>query len=178
MKTISEEYRKLNEQLHNDRPDFGANSARWADKMARLASDWQCKTAVDLGCGKGNLKQALRRISPLQIENYDPAVPEFSTPPAPADLVICTDVMEHVEPTYLIAFLENARELANVGAFFNIATRPAKKILADGRNAHLIVRDAYFWLDTLREFFDITSMDVRPGEVNFECRRLGTFYKD
>lgn len=86
--------------------------------------------------------------------------------------------MEHIEPTCLIAVIEDIRELANVGAFFNIATRPAKKVLADGRNAHLIVRDAYFWLDTLREFFDVTNMAVQPGEVNFECKRLGTFYKD
>lgn len=178
MTKITDEYRKLNERLHNERPDYGANSPRWADKISRLADSWQCQTAIDYGCGKGNLKNALRRISHLKVENYDPAVPEFASLPAPADLVICTDVMEHIEPACLIDVITHIQELANTGAFFNISTRPAKKTLADGRNAHLIVRDAYFWFDTLRGFFDVTDMQVRPGEANFECLRLGTFYRD
>lgn len=173
---ITEQYRKLNEQLHKDRVDYGARGGIWAQQVAEYAKKIGADTAVDFGAGKGNLKATLRRISPLQVTNYDPAVPEFSAIPEPADLVVSTDVLEHVEPACLIAVITEIQRLATKGVFLNIACREAKKTLADGRNAHLLVRPPYFWFDTLREFFDITDYHADQGQVTIVGRRVGEMW--
>ncbi len=173
---ITESYRKLNEQMHKDRPDFGARGGIWAQQVADYAKKIGATTATDFGAGKGGLKATLRRISPLQVTNYDPAVPEFSAIPEPADLVVSTDVLEHVEPACLIAVITEIQRLAIKGVFLNIACREAKKTLADGRNAHLLVRPPYFWFDTLREFFDIEAYHADQGQVTIIGRRVGALW--
>lgn len=175
--TITQEYRDLNAQLHKDRPDYGARGAIWADRVVHVASRMECLTAIDYGCGKASLAAKLRRVSPMKVTNYDPAIAEYSALPEPADLVICTDVMEHIEPALLADVMEHIQSLANKGVFFNIACRPAKKTLADGRNAHLIVREPYFWLDMVREYFDVELFETAPGMVTIVARRLGTLWK-
>lgn len=173
---ITEHYLQLNARLHQERPDYGANGARWAQQVNGYALAVGARTAIDYGCGKGSLREKLRRISPLQVTNYDPAILEFAEMPVPADLVICTDVMEHVEPEQLHNVLEHIASLARTAVFMNIACREAKKTLADGRNAHLIVRQPYFWLDTLREYFDIESFQCDPGQVTLTARGLGQLW--
>ena len=48
------------------------------------------------------------------------------------------ELMEHIEPECLEEVLDNLQWLSLKAVFLVIATRPAKKMLADGRNAHLI----------------------------------------
>jgi hypothetical protein len=74
-------------------------------------------------------------------------VQAFAGRPAFADLVTCTDVMEHVEPDRLEAVFTHIRQLARKAAFFVIATRPANKRLPNGGNAHLIIEPASWWHD-------------------------------
>jgi len=50
--------------------------------------------------------------------------------------------LEHVEPDRLGNVLDHIRRLSGKGCYIVIATRPAAAILPDGRNAHLIVKDA------------------------------------
>jgi hypothetical protein len=83
------------------------------------------------------------------VRNYDPGIPADSALPAPADLVVCTDVLEHIEPEHLDAVLAHIFRLAQRAVFLQIALFPAKKTLPDGRNAHLIVQPANWWLDKI-----------------------------
>jgi hypothetical protein len=71
--------------------------------------------------------------------------------PGFADLVVCTDVLEHVEPELLDTVLRHLRSLARKAVFVVIATRPSNKTLSDGRNAHLIVETAEWWIAHLIE---------------------------
>ena len=81
------------------------------------------------------------------IREYDPAVPGKDAEPQPADLVICTDVLEHIEPDCLNDVLDHIRQVSLKYAFVNVSTRPAVKFLQDGRNAHLIIQPADWWRD-------------------------------
>src|SRR6187402_3606554 len=134
MELISEDYRRLNQQLHADRADYGASGQKWANTVRELAKSLPATTILDYGAGKRTLERALG----FGISNYDPAVAEISAPPEPADLVVCTDVLEHIEPERIDALLDDLRRLTIRAVFLSVATRPAKKTLADGRNAHLI----------------------------------------
>ena len=88
-------------------------------------------------------------------QDYDPAIPGKDAPPGPADLVVCTDVLEHVEPEHLDAVLDDLQRLAKKSLFLLIATRPASKALPDGRNAHLTIEPPKWWIPKLMERLDL-----------------------
>jgi len=146
---ITDQYRELNAQLHTTNPQYGVSSSKWAPVVAGLADQIGTRDILDYGCGKGLLKTTLG----WPIREYDPSIPGKDAPPEPADFLTCTDVLEHIEPECLEHVLNDLQRLTRKIAFLNIATRPAKKILADGRNAHLIQQQLPFWLPLLWQRF-------------------------
>lgn len=178
MQLISEQYREENRRQHANKNGYGVGGHKHAQDVQHFAALIGAQTVLDYGCGQATLSQQLRRISPVKVFNYDPAVEEYSVPPDPADLVVCTDVLEHIEPTCLFDVLRHMQQLSLKGFYFQIATRPAKRVLSDGRNAHLLVHPPYFWLDTVRQFFDVTQFKVAEGHsVALVGRALGDAYK-
>lgn len=154
---ISPEYLEIQRKYHEERPHYGTNSAHCVEAVRRLIADLGAKSVLDYGCGKGGLRAALGDI----VREYDPAIPGKDSEPEPAQLLVCTDVLEHIEPEKLDSVLEHIRCLGDT-ILLIIATRPATKDLPDGRNAHLLVRDAEWWKKTLETRFDIKQWDVQP----------------
>lgn len=170
--TISDEYQKMNAQMHRERHDYGVGGKKHAQKVLQLAMERRCASILDYGCGKGTLADALPQ---LRITNYDPALPEFSKAPGPHELVVCTDVAEHVEPEYLEAWLDELARLTTKYLYLTVATRKAQKTLPDGRNAHLTVKDFRWWMPKIWARFDVVSMEAEPGEFTVIGMPLGTF---
>lgn len=100
---------------------------------------------LDYGAGKCTLSNEL----PFVIQNYDPCVELLKDRPKPADIVVCTDVLEHIEPDQLEAVLDDLQSLTQEAIILVISTQKASKILDDGRNAHLIVENYRWWLPRL-----------------------------
>lgn len=146
---ISPEYVKLNAQLHKDNWAYGIGGDRHADTVLKLSADIKSNSILDYGCGKGRLAKAI----PFGICEYDPAIQGKDTPPKPADLVTCFDVLEHVEPDRLLYVLKDLHRCTIRLGYFIIHTGPSTKKLADGRNAHLIQEGKDWWLGKLRKFF-------------------------
>jgi hypothetical protein len=157
---MSHSYRELNRQLHDSRADYGVSSARWTGHVGEIAKQIGATSILDYGCGKGLLKAGLGEM----VREYDPAIPGKEAPPAPADLVVCTDVLEHIERDCLDAVLDDLRRVTLRAGFFTVATTPAAKFLADGRNAHLIVEPARWWLPKLMERFDLVRFENAGAE--------------
>ncbi len=155
MKTISEEYRALNKQLHDDAPDYGAQADVRAVEVIKLARKNGFKILLDYGCGKGALKPAVALTAPeLTVLEYDPAIPGKETlPTGPVDVIAALDVMEHIEPEFLNAALQGMHDLKPKCVFLLVSTRLATKTLPDGRNAHLIVEKKEWWLPRLTAYF-------------------------
>ncbi len=84
------------------------------------------------------------------MREYDPAIEGKDGRPVFADLVVCTDVLEHIEPDRLDNVLTHLRTLARRAVFVVINTQPSNKTLTDGRNAHLIVEPAVWWYERLQ----------------------------
>ncbi|HEY3658258.1 MAG TPA: GT-D fold domain-containing glycosyltransferase [Steroidobacteraceae bacterium] len=139
-------YRAQLTALHAKR-SWGADGAKHEAIVRRLIADYQPATILDYGCGENKLAEALK---PIRVSGYDPGVPERASMPKPCDLVICTDVLEHVEPEKLNDVLDHVWRITGKVAYFVISTRPANAILPDGRNAHLSVLPAAVWLEKLR----------------------------
>ena len=156
MHYITDSYLELNRELHRTVPSYGMSGSRYAAKVLMLAKEHKTQDILDYGCGKSTLANEL----PFKINQFDPAILKFSLPTCPADLVICTDVLEHVEPDMLRGVLTHLKSLVKKAGFFSIALLPAKKTLADGRNAHLIVEPITWWEEKLKEFFIINTAEV------------------
>lgn len=166
MNTISKEYQDLNAQLHQERQDYGAFSGKkWGQMVLDFAKSMGTEDILDYGCGKGTLRTSLPM---MDVTNYDPAIPDWAATPEPHDLVVCTDVAEHVEPDRLDAFLDDLKRVTRKGLVISIATRPAVKTLPDGRNAHLIVEPMEWWLPKIWARFDLVSMN-KTGDSEFFC---------
>jgi hypothetical protein len=151
---ITPAYQQLQAAFHVERQDYGANAHRWADRIRSFADQLGTRDILDYGAGKGSLQRAL----PFPIKQYDPAMPEFAAPPNPADFVVCLDVLEHIEPECLDDVLAHMGSLTRKMLLAEIATRPAKKFLPDGRNAHLIQQHSNWWLLKLMQNFMIQSI--------------------
>jgi hypothetical protein len=145
---ISDAYRRQLEKLHA-RERWGADGAKHADAVDAIAAEMTAVTVLDYGCGENRLAEALK--DRRRVSGYDPGIPMRNKMPKPCDLVVCTDVLEHVEPEKLDAVLDHIYRLSARKAYLVIATRPANAILPDGRNAHLIVEQAPWWLGKLEK---------------------------
>lgn len=151
MLTYSPDYKRLQQEFHVQRPDYGCSGHKYADAILGLARSLKTESVLDYGCGKCTLAKAL----PFPIANYDPFIPEFHKLPGEHfDIVVCTDVMEHVEEEFVKSVLDEIQSLADKLVFFQIATAPAQKVLPDGRNAHITIRPASWWLPLLCYSFE------------------------
>jgi len=164
---ITPEYLALNRELHA-RPDYGISGSKWAAPLLKIAEALGTRDILDYGCGKRTLEQALG----FPIRNYDPCIAGLDAPPEPADLVACTDVLEHIEPACLDEVLDDLERVTRKIGFFVIANRPAKKVLADGRNAHLIQEDVDWWRARLERRFAMHQIGVKSEEYVFVVRRI------
>jgi 2-polyprenyl-3-methyl-5-hydroxy-6-metoxy-1,4-benzoquinol methylase len=148
---ISTEYRSLNSQLHRENLAYGVGGGKHAERVLKLAESIKTTSILDYGCGKGYLAKAI----PFPIWEYDPAVQGKQDSPRPADLVVCTDVLEHIEPEKLAYVLHDLARCVKQVGYFTIHTQAAKKTLPDGRNTHLIQHGEDWWRKRLDRYFTI-----------------------
>lgn len=164
---ISDAYRQQQMELHQN-PDYGRASLMFAPKVARVIKQHNIASVSDYGAGKCNLLVGLDQagIPDIEYYPYDPAFPEYGAP-QPADLLVCLDVLEHIEPELLDNVLADLHSVcANLG-FFSIHTGPAIKILSDGRNAHLIQEPNSWWLPQLSRYFEVQHLETLSNQSGF-----------
>jgi hypothetical protein len=157
-KTITSEYLDLQRKLHQ-RADYGIASLSFAPVIAAVMSQHGLTSLSDYGAGKKNLLRGLHDIGvhPSEYFPYDPAFPEYGDP-KPADLVCCIDVLEHIEPSQLTNVLSELCSITTGLGFFSIHMGPAEKVLADGRNAHLIQKPSSWWLPRIARYFEVVEL--------------------
>ena len=155
---ISDEYRKMQQQMHEN-PEYGKASLAFVDVVSDVIEKTHATELLDYGAGKGRLAQALRAHVkwPIKVFQYDPAIPEWSAPPPPCRLVVCIDVLEHIEPTLIENVLDDLKRVTLGAGIFTVHTGPAVKILPDGRNAHLIQQSAEWWLPQIMRRFELIN---------------------
>lgn len=161
---ISEEYRNMQRELHRN-PDYGVASVEYAPLVAEVMQAVNTRELLDYGAGKGRLGLTLNRMfdEPFTIHHYEPAVPEWANPPAPCRFVACIDVLEHIEPDLLENVLDDLQRVTAGVGFFSVDTQPAVKVLADGRNAHLIQKPASWWLPKFMDRFELARFNRMPS---------------
>ena len=122
-------------------------------QFVELMNKWQPSTLLDYGCGKGTILGHLTTTYPSTLcEGYDPAVSEFEKIRNETyDCVLSVDVLEHIEPTFLSNVLNHINELSEKYIYLRIDTKPARKRLPNGTNAHLIIESEKWWTKVLAD---------------------------
>jgi len=141
---ISRSYQREQVRLHRQPQGYGGKGRKWAQTVIWLRRHLQADSVLDYGCGQGSLAKSLRQVG-VTCREYDPAIPGKDALPGFADLVVCTDVLEHIEPDKLDAVLDHLKGLARKALILVVNLRLANKTLSDGRNAHLIIETAEWW---------------------------------
>jgi len=160
--TISDAYLAQQRTLHQN-PDYGVASIHYAPIVKQMIEQMGIKSISDYGAGKCNLRRRLNELGVRDFEYfpYDPVFPEYG-PPRPAQLVCCIDVLEHVEEPYLDTVLLDLKDITQTIGLFTVSTRPALKVLPDGRNAHLILKPTSWWLPKFCQHFEIQHLGRSP----------------
>lgn len=163
-KMISDKYKNEIAYVHTKSDDFGSRGFNWGYLVAGIMKLEGCVSVVDFGCGKNTLCYSLTKAG-LGATGYDPGIPGLDKMPVAADLVVCTDVLEHIEPEHLDATMQELIKLAKKRLFVAVSTRPAGRILPSGRNAHLIVESGDWWRDKFIEYgFEIRRVWDNGGK--------------
>jgi hypothetical protein len=170
LQLISDEYKAQQESLHESaqvdgKPVvYGGASLFYAPIIADVINKIEPGHVLDYGCGKHLLLARALRDSKIKqrfkYQAYDPAVPKYAGNPVPAEMVVCLDVLEHIEEDKIDDVLDHLQELTEAVGFFTIHTGPAIKTLPDGRNAHILQRPAEWWLPRVMCRFELQSFQV------------------
>jgi hypothetical protein len=156
---ITEGYREQQQALHANL-QYGTASLQYAPAVQALLEERGITDLLDYGAGKGRLGEALFVHGYRgDYHPFDPAIPYWSDAPEPAEMVACIDVLEHVEPDLLDEVLDDLQRLTRTVGVFTVHTGPAKKVLPDGRNAHLIQQPAPWWRRKLSKRFRVLRED-------------------
>lgn len=164
---ITERYRDQQKQMH-ETTVYGIASAQYAPMVAKVIDQYAVDDLLDYGAGsrltliKTIAEQRLVKRK-FNYHAYEPAIEMYAKTPEPAEMVACIDVLEHIEPNCLDAVLDDLKRVTKKIGLFTIATVLAGKTLPDGRNAHLIVEPAEWWLPRLTDRFMLQSFQRNKG---------------
>ena len=158
---ITDEYRKTQQELHKN-DSYGTVAKQMGGLVSQIVDKAEIDTVLDYGAGHNmGLRETLKPKRPIAYSAYDPGVEELSDAPEPAELVCVIDVLEYIEPELLDNVLDHIEDLTQALLIATICTCPAKKVLPDGRNAHLIQQPVEWWLPKLWDRdFEIQSLQM------------------
>lgn len=149
-------------------------STHFAEMVGALVNKTNANELLDYGAGKGRLGQSIAQHLDhnVTLTNYDPGMPGIDESPEPHEFVACIDVLEHIEPDLVDNVLDDLKRVTKEFGFFTISCVPAKRILSDGRNAHLIVEPPWYWLPKVAERFEVLQFQGNANHFFVFVRAL------
>jgi SAM-dependent methyltransferase len=140
--------------LHKYSPTYGSSGCKYLPEVCLIIDYLKPKTVLDYGCGKANLiKELVFRYPDVEFYGYDPAIPGRDVLPVQkADLVINTDVLEHISEKCLPSVVENIASISDA-VFFALHHALAYTILPNGENAHCTVKPPQWYYELLGRYF-------------------------
>ncbi len=161
-------YIKQYQKLHHEDESFGTSGILVSDKLMSCIDYLKPKTILDFGCGKGILIDIIKKKFPdIEVFGYDPAVEKYKNlmGGGKADLVINTDVLEHIPEEDVLSVIEQISRISQ-NVFFQLHHYPAVTYLPNGQNAHCTIKPLAWYLERIGKYFP--KMLVFPGVTNLQ----------
>jgi hypothetical protein len=149
--------------LHEEKGKFkGISLTPLVPTLINVTKENNCKTLLDYGCGKAipydkdrckevGLRNPVQELCNIEsFDLYDPAYDKYAElPDKKYDIVVCTDVLEHIAEQDIDYVLTQILSRSNKVVFLNISCRPAVKHFKEGKfkgkNVHISVFDPSWW---------------------------------
>ena len=141
---ITEEYKSELFKKHTTDPEYGGEAVEYSGHISNIINQTGVETVLDYGAGKGELAHNLVLDHRVKVILYDPAIPQISAPPEPADMVVCVNVLDHVEDQYIDEVLDDIKRCTNYINFIVISETKEKPM--------------EWWLLKIMERFSIQSL--------------------
>ena len=123
---------------------------------------------LDYGCGKSKLLDLIKKNSKIKIFKYDPAIKKYSKlTKNKTDLVICTDVLQHV-PLYDLDRVLKEIKSKGIYILFYIKCTNHKTKLPNGTYANCTVYDKKWWLEKLSNYYDDIK-EIKISDLTSVC---------
>ena len=130
----------------------GTSIINYIPKINQIIKDKDIKTILDYGCGK-----AKHHPKEWNAIKYDPAIQEYQNKPQDKyDLVISTDVLEHIPVENLKQTIDEIFGYSNKWVFVSVCCRKAEAILPNGYNAHATIESAKWWRELFKPYKNYT----------------------
>ena len=165
---ISDEYRESmrahHERLRKDGCPWGSTGMRYTGELVKntLRKHPEVRTVLDYGAGQRTLGKGVCEQYPnLEWTDYDPAVAGIDVLPGGVfDLVVSSDVLEHIEPPLLRKTIQEIGDKARFYVLLDIPNEGTGGFIETGPYAghdeHLTIEDSEWWellcTDVLRGF--------------------------
>ena len=171
----SEDYYELinsYKKLHKEKGKFqGISLIPLVPTLMNITKENNCKTLLDYGCGKAvpymkkkctelGIRKPIQELCNLDsFDLYDPAYPKYNKLyNKKYDIVICTDVMEHIAEQDIDYVLTEILSHSKKTVFLNISCQPALKHFKEGKfkgqNVHVSVFDGHWWSDKIKNIWN------------------------
>ena len=146
--------------LHLNDPEYGASSLCLYPEVCLIIDHLKPASILDYGCGKAALIDKISQTyKNIKCHKYDPSIEGIDKIDIKkVDLVINTDVLEHIPEGIIDSVLSEISTLSQV-CFFNLHHGPAKHILPNGENAHCTIKPPDWYHHKLKNYFpEITPL--------------------
>ena len=161
---------------HKSDPLFSKGSSlfKHVPYLARVIKEHRIKGVLDYGCGKGffwkyTYCNAILDVDGLEKTLYDPAIEGCDKlPEGRYDLVVCTDVLEHLHPDDTEEVVKRLVYYTRRHLFCCIGLTPAKKRFPDGTNLHTNLHTQEYW----EELFQRTITEFEQEHGTYITYRL------
>jgi SAM-dependent methyltransferase len=137
------------------------------DTILTILADKKSITILDFGCGTAihwhkhtlvNKTKSLMTVLGEKVQGfyrYDPAVDIYSKKPTTKfDLVVCSDVLEHIPDSELQSFIAEASSYVDVGGtlMFSVSTSASNNSFLSGENMHINIKSPDEWVQLLKKY--------------------------
>ena len=150
MKTLLKMYREMADSGVQFR---GLSLLNNADQVGKFIRRLHAQTVLDYGTGAGDAYRSPHKIYktwglPISsITLYDPSFKRHEKKPDRRfDVVVCSDVLEHITEDEVPRFIADLFNHAKLGVWASVCCRPAKKVFpGTDINLHCTIKPMEWW---------------------------------
>ena len=162
------DYIKQYELLYKIKKNYGKTSIKLYDMLEKIINDLNILSVLYYGCGKSKLLDLIKKNKKIKIYRYDPAIKKYSKlTKNKTDLVICTDVLQHV-PLYDLDRVLKEIKSKGIYILFYIKCTNHKTKLPNKTYANCTVYDKKWWLEKLSNYYDDIK-EIKISDLTSVC---------